>query len=232
MEDGDEEEEAPYYWEAGGDADVSAATALAHNLHFWGSLALAGEVRAALPSPLLPVAIPGPSSDGSLAWNRRPTQLARTASSACPPALPPPSCPVAHALRLAGVDSVGSVLASTLGLTQSRYQFEIDYAEGQRENIRRQIIARRQRELLQREEARRAVAERAGRPVEGVSAARAASDAYAREVAERAAAGLPEVDEPDAATGGAAVPGSKASRSMPRAGSGRPASKAAEEESV
>ncbi|KAA0161128.1 hypothetical protein FNF31_03969 [Cafeteria roenbergensis] len=172
MEDGDEEEEAPYYWEAGGDADVSTATALAHNLHFWGSLALAG------------------------------------------------------------VDSVGSVLASTLGLTQSRYQFEIDYAEGQRENIRRQIIARRQRELLQREEARRAVAERAGRPVEGVSAARAASDAYAREVAERAAAGLPEVDEPDAATGGAAVPGSKASRSMPRAGSGRPASKAAEEESV
>lgn len=144
----------------------------------------------------------------------------------------PSRCLARVCCPLAGVDSFGSVLASTLGLTQSRYQFEIDYAEGQRENIRRQIIARRQRELLQREEARREVEERAGMPASGVSAARAASDAYAREVAERAAAGLPEVDEPETALAGAAAAGGKSGRARPRVGAGRPASKAPEDETV
>lgn len=102
----------------------------------------------------------------------------------------------------AGVDSVGGVLASGLGLTQSRYQFEIDYAQRQREQIRSRIIARRQRDLLVLEERRRRGAAAGGAPADSRSVEKAVSDrielertARARERAER---GEEEEEEGDA----------------------------------
>jgi hypothetical protein len=93
------------------------------------------------------------------------------------------------------VDAVGSVLASFLGLNQSRYQYEIDYARRQREDIRRQIIMRRQRELLEREERTRDMQRRAGHPLSEKSVAQTASDAYQREEAALAASGRDVLDE-------------------------------------
>lgn len=54
MDDADHEDEEPYYWEAGGDDNVSTSTAVAHNLHFWGTLALAGEAQGGPVCPVCP----------------------------------------------------------------------------------------------------------------------------------------------------------------------------------
>lgn len=90
---------------------------------------------------------------------------------------------------------MGGVLASFLGLTQSRYQYEIDYAERQRASIRRQIIIKRQRELIEREVRKRELQRRAGQQEDARTVEQAASDTFAAEAARRKAAGVDELKE-------------------------------------
>lgn len=90
---------------------------------------------------------------------------------------------------------MGGVLASFLGLTQSRYQYEIDYAERQRAHIRRQIIIRRQRELIEREVRKRELQRRAGQPEDTRTVEQAASESFKAESERRKAGGIDELRE-------------------------------------